>query len=331
MKLLWLDNPCGDYFAAMLYLGLTQELGAESVIEWPLIEYYRGPGSPFEWLRVPPGRHVSDAEIFATLASFDLVILASPRPENTDRMRQLIARVGRRALPRFVMCDGEDYSHCRWDLIQEFRPSVYFKTSLHPAPWKAYERERKQVESSVRVVCAPLCTTFDHVEPAEKTIDVCFLGGNNWNGPRREGIAEDRPKAKPILEDLLSRELPEFRLMLGNDHDRASYQRKLAASKIFVCPGGFGLEPVRSYEAMSCPDVFVLREAIQHLPPWPLVDGDTCVTWTDFRDVPALCRHWLAPEREAERLAIARRGNALLTAHYTPRARARQVIEESFR
>lgn len=328
MRVLWISEPPGlDYLAAFVFLGLVEELGADSVVEWPFQHAYRDLGAlPFAWLggRVAPAREWTASEVLG--GGFDLV-LASVRPSSIARLRQLIAARGRPA--HFALLDGEDSTHLEWGLVQEFRPDVYFKTSLSTTEWVHHPRERVAMRDTTRVVCTPLCTTFGTVEPAPKTIDVCFLGGNHWNGPRREATAEDRPRLKPILEHELRAKLRGFRLVTGN-LPHGEFKVSVAESRIFVSPGGFGLEAVRTYEAMSCPDTLVIREDIaQHLTPWPFVHRATCLTFRQHDEVPELCRIWLA--REEERLAIARRGTELIQAHYTPRARARQILEESFR
>lgn len=343
MRVLYLDHPEADYLTALVFRGLCEELGPENVVDWAWQPHFHGqvyngpipygPGAvgtcgPYSWMPAFPGRPWGDDEVFSRIKEFDLVVLASPRAYNTQRASLLISRVGRASLPRFVMMDGEDYTSVRWDLILKFRPAVYFKTSLVPNPIDPYPAQRATMQHLVRVVACPLASSFNDPVAAEKTIDVCFLGGSNWFGVRREGVAENRAPVKPQLEERLRQELPGARLVLGQV-PYTEYQTTLAASKVAICVSGHGLEGMRTYEAMSCPDTFVIREALPQVTPWPLLDGDTCSTFTSHEQIPTLCKKWL--DSEGERLAVARRGNALVQNHYTTRARARYILAEAFR
>jgi hypothetical protein len=341
VKILYVDHPEADFLSAMVYLGLCQELGPENVIDWPWIPHFHGqtyngpipygPGaigtcSPYPWMRAQPGIAWSDREVFDRFAEFDLVVLTSPRAYNTERMRGLFSH-RKPGGARFVMMDGEDYSTIRWDYIEEFRPSVYFKTSHRTNAHMPYPRQKKHMEGHVRIVSFPHATTFQSALRPEKDIDVCFLGGGNWHGVRREGVPENRPLMKPVLDGLLRTALPNANIVFGNV-GYEQFQDTLSRSKISICVGGMGLEPVRTYESMSCPGTLVIRGNVDQLVPWPFVHGETCVVFNSHEEIPGLCQYWLT--HDAERLAIAERGNALIWAHYTPRARAQQLLTEAF-
>lgn len=332
MRVLFLDHPEPDFMSAMLYLGLKQVLGDDDVVDWPWQPHFHGeayhgpvPGNPngyaepFPWMPALPGRKWGDDEVLARLQEFDVVALASPRAYNTERL----SRLPRPA--KTVIVDGEDYSTLRWDLIEKFKPAVYFKTSMQNNPFEVYPAEqRARLADTFKLVAFPLATTFV-IEPTQpkKMIDVCFLGGGNWHGPRREGVTEDRPLLKPELERLLRSELPNARIVTGNVA-YSEFRQTLSASKIAVCVSGHGLEPVRTYEAMSCPGTMVIRERIDHVTPWPL--QTVSAEFGSYAEVPALCRHYL--EHDDERRALALEGNKHVLSHYTPSARAWQFLSE---
>lgn len=339
MKVLFLDHPEADFATAMLFTGLRQELGEENIVDWPRMPHFHGENyvgpvpstpngtcSPYPWVPALPGRAWSDEEVVARIDEF-VVLLASPRQFNTERLRSLIGRVGRGRLRRLAMLDGEDYTTIRWDLADEFKPDVYFKVSYVSNPFDTFPHELRARCSAMRVVGFPLASTFQPPWVEEpKTIDICFLGGGNWHGVRREGIPEDRPLLKPALEALLQERLPGTTIVAGNVAYE-DYRSTLARSRIAVCVGGHGIEPVRTYEAMSCPGTLVIRQDNScHLSPWPLLHGVNCVAFHSHEEVPEHCRSMLdAPTIANE---ISSRGNVLAWDHYTTRARARQFIDE---
>lgn len=344
MRVLYLDHPEADYLSALVFRGLCEELGPENVVDWPWMPHFHGqvsepmvpygPGGspikgvcgPYSWMPKNEQAAWSDERVLAELSSFDLVILASPRAYNTQRMRT----IDRSRLRRFVMLDGEDYTTPRWDLIQEFQPSVYFKTSLVPNPPDPYPSQRTAMQSRVRVVPCPLTTSFFEPPFAEKQYDVCFLGGSNWFGSRREGVEENRTPVKAVVEAELRRRLPNARLMLGHvPYDQ--YTPLLAASRIAICVSGHGLEGMRTFEAMSCPDTLVVREALPQITPWPMVDGEHCVTYQNHEEIAGLCETVLDPLHAGSLKRISKNGFDLVWQHYTPRTRARYILDEAFK
>lgn len=345
MRILFLDHPEHDYLSALLYMGLCEELGAESVVDWPVKatfhgKTYRGPvpchapdfigtSEPLPWSKPQPEHGMTEAEILAT--HFDLIVLASPRQYNADALERLRAS-GWRPQQRFVMCDGEDYTTIRWDYIERFRPSVYFKTSFVREPFRSYDAEEARMTGLVRLVPFPMASTTGAVAPRPKNIDVAFLGGNNWRPGRVEG-RDPTPLGRAALEERLASTFQSF--VGGNIADRTQYMDTLARARVAVCVGGSGAEPLRTYEILSCPDTLLMRERINVIAHQPLVDGRTHVGWSTTREPPfdfteVVDRIRWALDHEEERIAIAREGNTFCAEHYTPRARARQLLTEAF-
>ncbi len=346
MRVLYLDHPEADYLSAVVFLGLCEELGPENVVDFPLQPHFHGeawrgpvpygPGgsmiegvcSPYTWMPAWPKHDWDEDRVIAGLAEFDLVVLASPRAYNVARLRALFGKFDRNCFRKLVMLDGEDYTAIRWDLIEEFQPSVYFKTSLVPEPLDLYPAQRELMQPKTRVLPCPLTTSFRFVEARKKTVDVSFLGGANWFGTRREGVAEDREPVKPAIEAAIRQRLPDANVVTGHV-PYEEYQEIIASSRIAVCVSGHGLEAVRTFEAMGCPDTLVLREAIDQITPWPMVSGEHCLTYSSHEQIADLCE--VALRSTDVRSRIARAGNELVWEHYTPRARAKYILEESFR
>lgn len=343
MKVLYIDHPEADVLSAIVFMGLCQELGAENVVDWPWKHTFHGqvyegpipydpPGSrgvaaPFQWMVAQGGRPWSDEEVFARIGEFDLVVLASPRAYSIRDLDRLIARVGRQSLKRLAHVDGEDYTAVRWDLVERFRPSAYFKLSLTEHPVDAYAAFKAGASAVVRLVPFPLASPLE-IQPVEKDIDVVFLGGGNWQPRRVENVPAVGPPAKPALDVRLAQEFSSF---VGGFRGYDDFIATLNRAKIAVSVGGSGMEPMRTYEILSCPGTLLARERIRVITPYPFVDGVNHAAFdgTSHDDIVRVLRQYL--NDEPLRLRVAAEGNVLLKTHYTPRARAQQLLEEAFR
>jgi hypothetical protein len=333
MKVLFLDHPEADYLAAILYTGLCQELGPENVVDWPRKctyhgENYEGPipypphtgvSSPFDWFQAQPNSTWTDQEIYDRAHEFDLVILASPRAYNVAALDDLIARCGRAALKRFVFVDGEDYTTNRWDLIDRFRPSVYFKLSVTKTPFEIYVEQKPRLEALVRIVPFPLASPVHDVPSVPKEFDVAFFGGDNWQS--------GGPAARAALSIRLAAEFPNI---VDRRASHAEFISSVAKAKIAVSVGGWGTEPLRTYEILSCPDTLLVREDVDSITPYPFVNGVVTVNFNvgDVEEIVRSVGYYLHHEEDRRRIAQA--GNEFLQKHYTPQARARQLLEEAF-
>jgi hypothetical protein len=350
MKVLFVNHPEADQLEAIVYMGLCQELGVydgsnpDGVVDWPWKhtyhgQVYEGPVpchtptgigvcGPFPWVVPTNSRPWSDDEVFNRIDEFDLVILSSPRAFNVRDLGHLISRVGRGAIKRLVHVDGEDYTTVRWDLVEQFRPSVYFKLSMVEHPVEFYLDAKARVQHTVRVVSFPQATPLPSPAPVEKDLDVVFFGGGAWQPHRQEGVQPTEPSQRPVLEALLRREFHRFE---GGYTGHAQYMAALNRAKMAVCVGGSGIEPLRTYEILSCPGTLLVRERIPVIAPYPLIDGVNHAAFdgTNLDDAVRVIRRYL--DDEPERARIASEGNRLLQEHYTPRARAKQLLEEAFK
>lgn len=351
MNVLYLEHPVPDLLAAILYKGLCEEIGAENVVDHPWKALYHGVTfdgegsvhSPFPWLPpVDPAKVAgawSDDAVADQIHTFDLVVLASPRVDNAAALQRILDRVGRAALRRFVIVDGEDYTTVRWDLVERFRPDVYFKLSMVPEPFEVYPDLKARLAPTTRVVPFPLASPTEPLSPVAKEIDVAFLGGNYWRPARlrSEGVPwAGRPESeyKAGLDARLRREFSSY---AGSVKEvpiaHGEFMSILNRSRAAVCVGGYGIEPMRTYEILSCWDTMLVRERIPVIAPHPLVEGTHCAMFDtkdgfDHDEVVRVIRHYLDHEDERQRVAAA--GHELLVEHYTPRVRAKQLLTEAF-
>jgi len=349
VKVLFVDHPAPDFLSGVLFKGLCEQLGPESVVDYPWKALYHGRKyesdgvvhAPFPWSagESASGLHQAwgEEDVVGSVRHFDLVVLMSPRQKSVDALQRIIDCVGRQAIRNLAFVDGEDYTAIRWDVIERFRPDVSFKLSMVPEPFEIYHDEKARVSSWARVVAFPLACPTGEMPRVEKDIDVAFIGGNHWRPARmrREGVPwAGLPEAeyKRMLSDRLAKEFPSF---VGSVKEapvaHVEFMSLLNRSRVAVSVGGFGIEPLRTYEILSCPETMLMREKIPVLSPWPLVEDEHCMMFDtvggfDHDGIVRGIRRAL--DAVEERLRIARSGNALLREHYTPHSRAKQLLNE---
>ena len=338
MRVLYLDHPEADFLAAQVYLGLCEELGPDSVIDFPHKPSYHGethrypsqythdPGSadwqtwkvvdgtpmgetsPFAWFPAQPARRQWSLDDVAH-EPFDLVVLASPRAVAVEALRRYFRLVGGRR-PPLVMVDGEDYPDIRWDLAAEFAPRAYLKRecAIHPSS-DIFAASRVPLQIHAFPFAATEITRRpDGAGPLD--VGVTMLGGSNRPGGRAECEQAIR--------------------LSGANHVIGhvafdQYKWALAKSRIVVVPRGHGWDTLRFWETASIEGPLLLSEALDVHRPHPFVDGEHACYFRTMAELTDTIRSLLADEARRARIAAA--GFAHLQVHHTARARARQLLE----
>lgn len=336
-RVLWVDHPEGDFGAAIVFWGLCQELGPDNVVDWPYKRSYHGenhvyplppgywnsgqPGftSPFAWFPAQPGREWSLDEVSSRIGEFDLVVLASPRHYSRQSMHDLVSRVGRNGLRRLVMLDEEDYATIRWDFVEQFSPSVYFKRECIDNPALQHPDAYRTVQSrgGVRIEPLPFATPLKHEElpHRDKTIDILFLSGKAWAGGH-------------ALHTALSQAFGSR--FVGGHMGYGAYLEHLACARIAVTTRGLGFDTLRYWETPTFEGTMMVADRVPIRRPNPLQDGVHAAYFdgNNPSDLVAVVRRYV--DDESRRAEIARAGNQLVREHHTPRARARQLLAQSF-
>jgi hypothetical protein len=320
VKVLYLDHPEGDFLSAIVYTGLCQELGPENVVDHPYKLSYHGEihryptpyefeppdkigvTAPFSWMVAQPGREWTRDEILSRLAEFSLVLLASPRRYNVAALHEIIAAVGRDRLPPIAIMDGEDYTHIRTDLVEQFHPRVYFKRELLPNSYAGCRLEPFSFASPVMAV-----------EPVEKDIDVLFIGGNTW-AARGEACAALESAFGDRFVGGIQAHVP---------HDQ--YLRTLARARVAVSVRGFGYDTLRVWEIPICPGTLLVADRLPILRPFPLVDREHALYFTSPQELVEAVQRAL--EDEPWRARIAKAGNEHVQKFHTAQARARLLLD----
>lgn len=335
MKVLFIDHPEADYVAAALYMGLCQELGPHNVIDWPYKPSYHGktdrypsfytPGEmgitePHQWMIANPLEKVwTQNEVASTIDSFDLVILSSPRKNNHEALVNLISVVGRKAIKKLAIIDGEDYDCIRWDKIEDFHPDIYFKRELVPNPQNIYWAQKERCEKSgniPRFSPISISTAIDQNKQKNvvKDIDILFLGGNN---------KANRASFINALQNAFGNRLV---------HGHMKYDEYLSAharAKMAICNRGHGWDTLRFYEIPSHRETLLVAERALRIMEYPLIDGEHCTYFDTPEELVKVCDFYLNNEEKRKSIAIS--GNQWISKYHTTHGRARWVLEESFR
>jgi hypothetical protein len=333
MKVLFLDHPEADFLAAALFMGLCEELGAENVVDFPFKLSYHGQvhrymspyraadrgydtnipegcppqdvgtTGPFDWMPAQGGREWSRDEVIAALQrrEFDLVILASPRKYNVTALADFIATLGRDKLPPIAMVDGEDYTHIRYDLTDQFRPAVYLKRELLAT----------EPRTALRIEPFPLASPIPPREPVPKDIDILFLGGASWPG-------------RQAVYDVLQKEFGN-RFVGGGGRGYMDYLHAIARAKVAISVRGHGYDTLRYWEIPSMPGTLLLSDKLPIVRCYPFEHGVTALFFDGTHALLEAVR--CALEDESWRQQMAQAGNAWLREHHTGRARARQLLQ----
>lgn len=346
MKLLFLCHEETDYVEAQIYLALCEELGPDNIVDFPYKLSYHGqvhrypsiyarnPGatateswkdgdvpmgetSPLPWMRAQQSREWSYAEVVGGLKAntFDAVVLTSPRATNSRILEQIIAEAGREIIQKLVMMDGEDYDAIRWDFVAKFRPSIYFKRELVPAPMDLYPAQRQALQGSVRIVPLPL--TPIELRPRQPedvfTLDVAMPGGGNVPG----GVAQ--------YQEAVSRVTNKVYFGYGRPEN---YSRMLASARIAVAPKGHSQDSLRSWEMLAVEGPLVVVHRHTLIRPYPFMDGIHVLYFDGPADLESILRTYLTNENENMRATVATQGFAHLVKYHSIGPRARYLLQE---
>jgi hypothetical protein len=351
-KALYIDHPEGDFLSGIVYLGLREELGKDGVVDWPWKASFHGQvaryknlylpenlgirwddpslmsdgadrigdgiTAPFAWMPTfENGDRWGNEEVADRIGEFDVVILASIRNLNDQALEWLISRVGRQAIKRLVVIDGQDSTlfsegHHQTYHTDKFAPSVYFKREL-------LADVPRQLGSARVLPCpfAAYCTPLPSPEPpasVARDIDVVLLQGGNFHAGR--GPYDDA--VKRASSNSVTGYVP-----------YGAYLPTLARAKISIVLRGHGWDTVRFWETASCEGTLLACDRQPIVRPHPFVDGEHCVEFSSPTELESRLRELLNDEPRRARIAAA--GYDWLHTHHTARARARYILEESAR
>jgi len=348
MKILYINHPEADYCGAFTYMGLKAIV--DTVVDFPPKLSYRGqthtypspyfPGSSGSgsfwadfktWEGQKQGvtgqyefmpDYSNDNPIWSIerisdeIETFDLIVMESPRCWVSATMCYL-GELGKK-LPPCVLIDGEDNYFIRFDYIETFRPSVYFKRECLP--------QEQYGEVPCKIVPFPLSSYVDQSKFAEEAKEwrnlekewdlVCLVGETHEY--RREIIGYIKTLAK------------KYKVKLGlNSPERVNQKdhlKLLAQAKIGLSIRGWGEDTVRYWEIPSF-NTLLLSDTLNIIRPDPFIESETASFYTSPQNCIAVIEYWL--NNDAVRKRVAQAGMKHCITNHSCVARARTLLEEA--
>lgn len=311
-KILYLVHPEQDYGEFYLFNGLCEAVGKDNLILYPIKLAYTGQSDL--WYKLPNENKLGIShytpymvpkamriypfeEIVEIIDQFDFIILTSPRYYAVHALRFIKQIFGKIPKP-VIFVDCEDSDDLRYDLIDEFKPTVIFKRELiqpidniYPLPFSS---------------CLPYLPFWNEIKDLPKTIDVFALFGNT-NVLRAKVV-------KFLLEQnyvnsyigidtgaLPWQDADRFKIAPLKGYE--DYLRTMASAKINIVIRGHGRDTVRYWEAASFETLLLIKDPGIIIPN-PYIDKVHCVYWNDLSDLKDKIDYYLS--HEEERLVIAK-------------------------
>lgn len=356
MRILFLVDPLQNYVSDPLYFGLVRLLGQESIVEYPSKAIFHDPSAKLWFLPQVPKVDRTEGEIRSLLEErfFDLVCVASPRPESLAALTQLYTP---NRFPPIVFIDSADEQKIRHDVVARFPIRVYFKRDyvwgmgnrlqdVWELAW-TFRGNRKLFDRTVPMPLSIVVDTLPDVGGVRKEFDVSYRG--RASHPRRvkaveilsrmEGIRfaggvyagpdDRRYKLKAgALERLKTKVLEDSPASEADQEKKQApeaYYREIAASKIAVALRGGGRTASLRYFEIVALGTLLLSDQPESVIPNDFVDRQHAVFCRpDLSDLDTLVRHYL--REDAEREAIAAEGRAHLLKYHTCERRAEYFL-----
>ncbi|HEY0719654.1 MAG TPA: glycosyltransferase [Gammaproteobacteria bacterium] len=320
MRLLFINSRKSDYLEDQLFSGLTELLGSENVIPFPVNSHYyfslksypRNMGLSRGALNYLPDRFTNRAALKAM--AFDAVIIGSTKRDTFEHFLQIASLIPA-TLP-LIYIDGGDWPEIGGDARRMNFEGLFQQAFRQRQPQLIFKREcllGKEYPGNV----IPLPMAFkpqpDFI-PAAKRYEVTL-----W-------CVESDPIRTQALQLLQGRydctangSVPgqQFR---SYQRKGLNYLRELSASKIACNFRGVGWDTMRYWEIPGV-NTFMVTQRPGIIIPDNFVDGEHVVYCKDdLSDFLQLLDYYL--QHETEREEIAANGHRHLLQHHTHRQRA---------
>jgi len=361
MKILYLEHPEVDYGSNQLSMGLRQILGDNNVVDFPYkycihgqeeklqnteirefikdnptvfpsvnIDSFVWITGPFIWAIPSAGREYRYEEIKSMIKNgeFDFIIM-TPRAVCIYYLRRLIRDLNHN-IPPVILCDFEDYTDIKFDILTMFNPHIKIitKSSYDPDYLRNSLRAvKEETKKDIKVYPLPLSSPlignqkFQFDDSNEnKTIDVSA----------RLGLT--RELRKDVVDSLNDMRNMNMTIVTSlNTHVHYDiYLKELASSKISVSMYGYSLigPANRTWEIPSY-NTLLLTEKMNVYYEHPFEDGKTCIFFDPYvkDDICNKVLYWLSDEMENERRKIAKAGHEHLKNFHTCKARAQRLLD----
>lgn len=320
-KILIFAHPEQDFLSYMIHHGLCKIYGGDNVITYPFKRSHYGLvddkyllddgkvgyTAPSQFMEALEGREYTSGEIADLIKKqgIEFAICESPRThavKGADEFKDLLAGYN---VP-LVLCDGDDGTNIRTDVIDKLVPLVYFKRELtvdhelggiFPLPFSSFIDTSKYPDK-------------------EKDIDVFFSVGMT-HGRRN------------LILDRLIQLRGDLSVHVADDSNRLSFDEyidKMSRAKVNVICRGHGWDTVRRFEAASFSGI-VLSDKIPIITPNTFEDGKHIIHYED--DLSDLVDKVLFyVNNNDKRKEIGEAGRKHLLEYHTTKKRAEHMIEK---
>ncbi len=185
MKILYLTPSHIDYLSDQIYVGLCQNLGWDSIIDYPYKDFYHNPEKKVRSLPQNPGHHFQLEEIISGLQkhAFDFVVLSAIRKEPLEILETLYNKC---PLPPLILLDGDDGVDINTRLFKQYRFSLYFKREYLPTHthsldhlhnrWKAYGVTKSLSDRTYPLPFSAILEGIPLDNMNEQDVDISFIG-----------------------------------------------------------------------------------------------------------------------------------------------------------
>jgi len=355
MRVLFLTDAGPDYLADLLFIGLSQVLGREQVVDHPLKPIYHLPERRVHYIPQIPAHSYREGDVVSLLRDrrFDLMILSSPRPGVTSVWDALRKQV---SLPPAVLFDGEDDPVIRRETWHRSRAVLYFKREFKAtdegeglARYRRLMRPITDGTQSTHLFPLQLSVALGQVPacgPMERVVDVSYAA--RVSHPRRKlavdvlaGATGFRFEGGVYAEttDRQSKLMTGWRRLWtklmgdpviaverrGVKLSPREYYELMARSKMALSVRGGGFDTLRYWEIPATKTVLLSEQPDIEIPNNFVHEQQALFFKPDLSDLVGLVRSYARDERLCAE--IAQRGYEHLLRHHTCERRAEYVLE----
>ena len=295
MKILFICDPGLDYGEYMLFNGLCNVLGEQNVVTYPFKgSYYgqidhdyqlenlyttgsKGYTAPEENMVIRFVNYWNKEKILENFDVFDLIILASCRIVAVNALREL--KKERDFSQPLIIHESEDYEDIRVDLVNEFKPTLYFKRTL-----RKDGKNNFLDKCSVPVIPCPLSAILNSApfeNDKRKMYSVWYINGDT------------HPIRSRVYDNLLYLNYPNMICKIISHermhtwYDKISYKNymiTIARSKIAVAPRGWSFDAQKRVE-IPIYNTLLFTNEISYVTPNDFTDGKNYAVFnTDLSD-----------------------------------------------
>ena len=337
MKVLFLCHPELDIGEYCLFNGLCELLGDENVVTFPYKKIYNGQIAddyvlddgkkgytpPYDYMLKRNQKPQTIEEIVKNINIFDLVILASARTYAVNALREIRSKV--KFSQPLVFHESEDYEDIRFDIINEFRPTVFFKRTIRKDGKNQFFENIKYNLPIYPFPLSAIVNTAPKVDDGDKKYSVWHVQGNTF---------ELRERIHKLLLDMNLKNsflhfVDSFAKNSSNALSYRDFMSTIAQSQIAVCSRGWSDDMQKRME-IPVYETLMFTHVRGYIEPNEFENQKHCIFYKlDLSDLVEKIGYYLQDENETRR--IAKEGKNFLYKYHTSTVRAKEFIDITMR